>query len=313
MSLSHTRVAVVARDGRSNTPLRAQEHDFGGIPEDRLVAVDEASTFLLVPSCLESGHNLAALLGWHRAHGGGVTLLTQPDGWNGVAAIERALLPGLHLDPRTWNLSSLIALGGQRARAVSFPGTSTPTAVLLDRDGTIIVDRDYLGFPEGVALLPGAVIGLRLLAARGAALIVITNQSGIGHGRVTQVQVDAVHGRLRSLLIAEGISLAGIHACPHRDTEGCECRKPGDRLAQKAVRELGLSMERAVVVGDKPTDIGLARRLGVPAFLVTTGHGAATLARGDVSADYVVDGLDDLARICIHPAGLAVATALPAV
>ena len=75
--------------------------------------------------------------------------------------------------------------------------------------------------------------------------------------------------------------------------------------------ELGLSLDQAVAVGDKPADLGLARRLGVPGFLVTTSYGAVTLEQGDVPADYVVDGLDDLARISCHPAGLAMAAALP--
>jgi histidinol-phosphate phosphatase family protein len=266
---------------------------------------------ILVPRCLEPGHNLAAIVGWHRARGGGVTLVTKSNRWDGIAAIDQALFQDPYLDPGAWNSSSLIALGGVRARAVSFPGVPTPAAVLLDRDGTIIVDRDYLGAPEGVTLLPGAADGLRLLAARGAALVVITNQSGLGRGRLTRAQVDAVHARLRSLLGEKGMSLLGIYVCPHQDDEGCACRKPGDRLARQAALDLGLSPDGAVVVGNKPTDIGLARRLDVPSFQVTTGCGAATLVRGDVSADYVVDGLDELARTSCHPAGLAMAAALP--
>ena len=74
---------------------------------------------------------------------------------------------------------------------------------------------------------------------------------------------------------------------------------------------MGLSLDRAVVVGDKPADIGLARRPEAPAFLVTTGYGAATLVGRDVSADCVVDGLDDLARISCHLDGFAMAAALP--
>ncbi len=311
MSLQPGRIALVTDEDARPARPDASAETFEGISIDRLVAPDEASILLLAPPSLGTGHNLDALVVWHRAQGGGVTLVTKSDRWDGIAAIDMALVQDPRL-PGAWNPSRLIALGGPQARAVSFPGVTAPTAVLLDRDGTIIVDHDYLRAPEGVTLLPGAANGLRLLAAHGAALVVITNQSGIGRGRLTRAQVDAVHGRLRSLLGVEGISLAGIYVCPHRDDEGCDCRKPGDRLARQAALDLGISLDQAVVVGDKPADLGLARRLKVPAFLVTTGYGAATLVQGDVAADYVVDGLDDMARIACHPAGLAMPAALPA-
>jgi D-glycero-D-manno-heptose 1,7-bisphosphate phosphatase len=312
MPLPHTGVALVANDGQSPVPPGFLGQTFGGIPLDRLVAAQRASILIVGPRCLESGHNLASIVGWHRARGGGVTLVTAPQGWTGIAVVDRALLQDRHLDSGSWNPAGLLALSGGRARAVSFPGHRSPTTILLDRDGTIIVDQDYLADPRDVTLLPGAATGLFLLAARGVTLVVITNQSGIGRGRLTWAQVQAVNARLRDRLAADGVSLDGIYVCPHREDEGCDCRKPGDRLARQAAQELGLSLDQAVVVGDKPADIGLARRLGVPGFLVTTGYGAVTLEQGDVPADYVVDGLDDLAGICGDPAGLAVAADLPA-
>ncbi len=311
MSLQPGRIALVTDEDARPARPDASAEAFGGISIDRLVAPDEASILLLAPPGLGTGHNLAALVGWHRARGGGVTLVTGSERWVGIAAVDRELLQHASLDPDTWNPGSLIALGGPRARTVAFPGHRPLTAVLLDRDGTIIVDRDYLADPERVTLLPGAAAGLRLLASQQLRLVVLTNQSGVGRGRISLAQLGLVHGRLRAVLTAEGIILAGIYSCPHRSDAGCNCRKPATGLALRAASELDFDIEGAVVAGDKPADIALARRLGVPAFLVTTCYGGSTLTDPTIQADYLVDGLDEMARICLHPAGLAVAAPPP--
>ncbi len=180
-----------------------------------------------------------------------------------------------------------------------------PTSVLLDRDGTILEDRRYLADPDGVVLLPGAAEGLRRLQAAGLRLVVVSNQSGVARGLISPVALAAVEERFRSVLAAEGVTLAGSYHCPHSPEADCDCRKPRDGMARRAAAELGLDLTRCLVVGDKPADIGLARRLGAPAVLVTTGQGAATLAAGTAVPDIVVAGLDGLAGLCCDPAGVA--------
>ena len=175
-------------------------------------------------------------------------------------------------------------------------------AALLDRDGTLIVERDYLSDPEGVALLPGAAEGLRRMRGLGLLLVVVTNQSGIGRGYFSETALRLVHERLESLLAAEGVRLDGIYHCPHAPDDGCDCRKPGTGLAQRAARELGLSLARSAVVGDKGTDVALARALGVPAVLVTTGHGERELAAGaraDAVAADLVEAATALERLLL--------------
>ena len=178
---------------------------------------------------------------------------------------------------------------------------SPPRTVFLDRDGTILEDRHYLADPEGVALLPGAASGLRRLQAAGIALVVVSNQSGVARGLISPAALAAVEERFRSLLAAEGVTLAGSYHCPHRAEDGCDCRKPRAGLARRAAAELGLDLQGCMVVGDKPADIGLARHLGVTAVLVRTGEGAAALVAG-ASPDFVVNGLDGLADLCSLPA-----------
>ncbi|MDH4132545.1 MAG: HAD-IIIA family hydrolase [Gemmatimonadota bacterium] len=169
--------------------------------------------------------------------------------------------------------------------------------VLLDRDGTIIEDPGYLADPDGVRFLPGAVAGLRRLGAAGFRLVVVTNQSGVGRGLVTEEQVAAVHARLRAELEQSGVHLAGVYYCPHRPDEGCGCRKPATGLATRAAAELGFPIADAIVVGDKASDLQLARALGVPSILVLTGEGRATAEAHPGLADYVVADLVEAAGV----------------
>lgn len=146
--------------------------------------------------------------------------------------------------------------------------------VLLDRDGTINIERNYLSEPDQLALYPGVGAALRRLNDLGLGLLVVTNQSGVARGYFDLAQMERVHQRLREMLAAEGVALAGIYACPHGPEQGCECRKPKPGMAVQAARELGFVASEAFVVGDKMADIDFAHAFGAPGILVRTGHGA---------------------------------------
>jgi D-glycero-D-manno-heptose 1,7-bisphosphate phosphatase len=149
-------------------------------------------------------------------------------------------------------------------------------AVFLDRDGTLIQEMEYLAHPDGVALLPGAAEGLRLLRDAGFALVVITNQSGIGRGLYGLEDYHAVARRLEELLEGEGVRVQGTYFCPHHpDADGvCECRKPSTGLFRAAAKELELDLARSYFVGDRIRDLLPARALGGTGILVRTGYGA---------------------------------------
>ena len=148
-------------------------------------------------------------------------------------------------------------------------------AVFLDRDGTLIEDRHFLGDPDGVELLPNAVEGLRRLRDLGAALVVVTNQSGVGRGYFDEDAVEAVNARIAQLLAAEGVELAGVYVCPHGPDDGCACRKPAPGLLLRAGEELGLDLGASYLVGDAERDAEAARRAGATAILL--GRDAADL------------------------------------
>ncbi len=184
----------------------------------------------------------------------------------------------------------------------------TARPVILDRDGTIVVDRGYLDDPQQLRLLPGAAEGLRLLHAAGHPLIVITNQSGVGRGLFTLEQLQSVHQRFAAMLADAGAPLAGLYCCPHRPEDGCDCRKPNTALLQAAAAMIGFEPAAAIVVGDKSSDIELGRRVGATTILVSTGTAASD--GGPVDPDYIARDLVEAARIIgqlgnASPAGAA--------
>jgi histidinol-phosphate phosphatase family protein len=168
--------------------------------------------------------------------------------------------------------------------------------VLLDRDGTVIEERDYLADPKQVQLIPGVGAALRELRQMGFGLVVLTNQSGIGRGFFDEAQLRRIHRRLEQLLEAEGVYLDGLYFCPHKPDDDCFCRKPRLGLVQKASEELGFSPEASIVIGDKVCDIDMGRMAGAMTFLVRTGYGAQVAADETVTPDFIVDDLPAAAQ-----------------
>jgi D-glycero-D-manno-heptose 1,7-bisphosphate phosphatase len=168
---------------------------------------------------------------------------------------------------------------------------------LLDRDGTIIVERHYLSSPNEVELLPGAGEALARLQALEIGLCVITNQSGVRRGYFDLNQVAQVHARLEELLAGHGVELDGIYLCPHLPQDECECRKPRPGLAQRASKELEFDLHTAFVIGDKACDVELAKRVNARSILVRTGYGAEVEAQNAADSDFVTDDLGSAAHI----------------
>jgi phosphoheptose isomerase len=167
--------------------------------------------------------------------------------------------------------------------------------ILLDRDGTIIVEKVYLASADEIELLPGAVEGLRLLQDTGFGLVVITNQSGIARGKLTPHTLEGIHAELSRQLADEGIHIDAFYHCPHLPEGHCDCRKPLPLLAGKAAVDLGFNLSNSFVIGDKPCDIGLGKNCGARTVLVRTGYGREHEAAG-LQADLVVDDLLAAAR-----------------
>jgi D-glycero-D-manno-heptose 1,7-bisphosphate phosphatase len=148
-------------------------------------------------------------------------------------------------------------------------------AVFLDRDGTVIREREYLSDPAAVVLLPGAVGALTDFQAAGYAVVVVTNQSGIARGYYDAGAYRAVEAEVESQLRDAGVRVLASYHCPHHPeiTGACECRKPAVGLFRQAAAEHGLDLSRSVYIGDRVRDVAPALELGGRGILVRTGYG----------------------------------------
>jgi histidinol-phosphate phosphatase family protein len=165
------------------------------------------------------------------------------------------------------------------------PWRGVPELVLFDRDGTLIEDVPYNGDPDRVRPVPGARDALDRLRSAGVQVGVVTNQSGIGRGRLTDDEVTpgnhpvSTHRRPNVSYVF----------CPHSPEDGCECRKPRPGMVVRSADAAGVPPERCVVVGDIGADVEAAEAAGATGVLVPT---PVTREEEVRAARHVVPSLD---------------------
>ena len=144
-------------------------------------------------------------------------------------------------------------------------------AAFLDRDGVINLDHGYVSRREDFTFVPGVLDGARHLHALGFALVVVTNQSGIGRGLYSISDYEQLTTWMKGRFAAEGAPLAGVYYCPHHPTDAkddyrksCDCRKPAPGMLLAAARDLDLDLGASVLFGDKESDLLAAVAAGVP-------------------------------------------------
>ncbi|HLL08467.1 MAG TPA: HAD-IIIA family hydrolase [Nocardioidaceae bacterium] len=174
--------------------------------------------------------------------------------------------------------------GEWRHRGGAQPWPLPVSAVLFDRDGTLVHDVPYNGDPSQVRVVDDAPAAIAALRRAGVKIGVISNQSGIGRGLVTTADVHAVNARIE----AELGRFDTWQICPHTPEQRCSCRKPAPQLVRQAARELGVPVAECAVVGDIGTDVQAARAAGAQPVLVPT---SVTLPDEVADAPVVVDRL----------------------
>ena len=167
-------------------------------------------------------------------------------------------------------------------------------AVFLDRDGTLIVEKNYLHRPEDVELFSGAGAALKRLADAGFKLIIVTNQSGIGRGYFTLAEAESVNEQLAREFARDGVRFEKIYIAPETPDQPSRGRKPSPQFLFDARAEFGLNLAESFMIGDKQIDLECGWNAGVKmSILVRTGYGAG-VERDEaeqIKRAVVVDGL----------------------
>ena len=178
------------------------------------------------------------------------------------------------------------------------------SAVFLDRDGVINEDiGTWVKSWDEFTFLPGVFDALRRLNGTSHAVVVVSNQSGVGRGKVQAAAVDEVHRRMQAEISSRAGRLDAIYYCPHHPDDGCQCRKPRPGLLRQAADELNLDLTRCYLIGDAVRDIEAALEAGCLPILVLTGKGreeSAHLKKPGFGGIDVVSNLSEAVELVIN-------------
>ena len=156
-------------------------------------------------------------------------------------------------------------------------------AAFIDRDGTINVDVHYLNRVEQLQIIPRAGEAIARLNQAGYPVIIITNQSAIGRGLLTETGLSEIHNELKHQLSAFNASIDAIYYCPHHPDgkDNCTCRKPAPGMILRAASEYNINLAGSIMIGDNATDLEAGWNAGCRAALVRTGCGEDALKKTD--------------------------------
>jgi D-glycero-D-manno-heptose 1,7-bisphosphate phosphatase len=179
-------------------------------------------------------------------------------------------------------------------------------AVFLDRDGTINKEVHHLSHVDQFRLLPNTGEAIRWMNAAGFKVVIITNQSVIARGIISEEALVEVHEVMIEKLLAQGARVDAVYYCPHHPTAGdgplvisCNCRKPQPGMLLQAAAELNIALEHSFMVGDAVSDLASGHAAGCRTALVRTGHGAKAekqLIGHSIQPDFVAPDLLEAAR-----------------
>jgi D-glycero-D-manno-heptose 1,7-bisphosphate phosphatase len=174
-------------------------------------------------------------------------------------------------------------------------------AFFLDRDGTINIDHVYINDPKQIELIDGSAEAIAKAREVGFAIVVVTNQSGIGRKIIEPGALPRIHSRMEQLLVtaSPGARIDRYEMCIHRPDENCDCRKPSPKMVLEAARQLNIDLHQSVFVGDRLSDVATGKNAGCGlSILVRTGKGLEEekLIEGSGPAEQPDFVADDLAE-----------------
>ena len=149
---------------------------------------------------------------------------------------------------------------------------SKKKAIILDRDGTLIEDKNYAYKIEDFELLDGVIEGLKLVQ-NDFLFFIVTNQSGIGRGYYSIQDFQRFNNHLIHILKKQKIDILKTYFCPHLKEADCECRKPKTKFIDDIIKEFNIDIKGSWMIGDHPSDIQFGIDAGCRTIFLTTGHG----------------------------------------
>jgi len=163
-------------------------------------------------------------------------------------------------------------------------------AIILDRDGTLNErppKAHYVTDWSKFKWLPGTLEALSMLVRAGYKIIIVTNQSGIARGIMTEDDLAAVHENMKTEMAAAGVSVDAIYYCPHGWDDGCFCRKPSPGMLFQAQRDFHLDLTKTIFVGDDERDVEAGEAAGCLTDLVRPGRSLLDIVREYLSQEKV--------------------------
>lgn len=179
----------------------------------------------------------------------------------------------------------------------------TGIGLFLDRDGTINEEVDFVTSAKQLHLISGSAEAIREANELGLKVIIITNQSGVARGLLTEEQLLEIHKDMLDQLDELGAHIDAIYYCPHHPEVGvgkykteCECRKPKGGMLELAAREFSLNLAKSFVIGDRMIDVQTGNNAGASSILVLTGYGRKELElckENGARIDFIAEDLKD--------------------
>jgi len=153
--------------------------------------------------------------------------------------------------------------------------------IILDRDGVINLDSDqFIKNPAEWQPIPGSLEAIARLNQADYRVVVATNQSGIGRGLFDMPTLNAIHDKMHKACALVGARIDAVFFCPHTAESHCDCRKPNPGMLEEIAARYNTNLAGVPVVGDSLRDLQSAAVLGATPYLVLTGKGVKTQAKG---------------------------------
>jgi len=169
-------------------------------------------------------------------------------------------------------------------------------AIFLDKDGTLVEDPNYMIDESQLQIIDGAIKGIKQLRNMGYKIIVVTNQSVVGRGMITEDKLNKILDTMVEMFKDKGAIIDKVYYCPHHPVKECNCRKPNSLLFEQAKMDFNINFSKSYVIGDLHYDINAGKKIGTKTILVLTGHGKESRNQY-CNPDYIAKDLLDAFNI----------------